>query len=113
MAAMWRWAARRGVGGGPVIEEADDGLAGVADDAGGGVQRDHGLDGRAPGLDLAVWDFAGRGPSGTRPARGEGHDRHITALAWESGGDRMVTGVRMVAWSSGRLPRARAASCLP
>jgi WD40 repeat protein len=53
--------------------------------------------------DLTVWDFGGRGPSGTRPAHGEGHDRHITCLAWEPAGDRMVTGGtdgRLVIWPS-------------
>jgi WD40 repeat protein len=53
--------------------------------------------------DLTVWDFGGRGPSGTRPARGEGHDRHISSLAWEPGGNRVVTGGadgRVAVWPS-------------
>jgi WD40 repeat protein len=38
--------------------------------------------------DITVWDFAGKGPAGRRPARGEGHERHIAALAWEPAGSR-------------------------
>jgi WD40 repeat protein len=30
-----------------------------------------------------VWDFGGKGPAGRRPAAGEAHARHITAVAWQ------------------------------
>lgn len=53
--------------------------------------------------ELTVWDFGGRGPSGTRPASGEGHDRHITGLAWEPGADRVATGgadSQVIVWPS-------------
>jgi WD40 repeat protein len=41
--------------------------------------------------DVTVWDFGGKGPAGSRPARGEGHERHITCVAWEPGGDTLAT----------------------
>jgi WD40 repeat protein len=53
--------------------------------------------------DVTVWDFAGKGPAGRRPARGEGHDRHIAALAWQPAGDRFATGGadgRVAVWPS-------------
>lgn len=42
--------------------------------------------------ELTIWDFGGRGPAGTRPAQGEAHDRHITGLGWQPGGDLLVSG---------------------
>jgi WD40 repeat protein len=53
--------------------------------------------------DLTLWDFAGKGPAGRQPARGEGHDRHIAALAWEPAGDRVATAGadgRVAVWRS-------------
>jgi WD40 repeat protein len=41
--------------------------------------------------DVTVWDFGGKGPAGSRPSRGEGHERHITCVAWDPGGDALVT----------------------
>lgn len=53
--------------------------------------------------EVTVWDFGGKGPSGTRPASAEVHDRHITTLEWAPGGDILATGGadgRIVLWPS-------------
>lgn len=42
--------------------------------------------------DITIWPFAGKGPEGTRPARAEGHDRHVTTLEWQPGGTRLASG---------------------
>jgi WD40 repeat protein len=55
--------------------------------------------------ELTVWDFYGKGPEGKRPAQGSAHRRHISCLAWEPGGERLVTGGadgRLVLWPSPR-----------
>jgi WD40 repeat protein len=55
--------------------------------------------------ELTVWDFSGKGPKGTRPATGNAHDRHISCLAWEPDGARLLTGGadgRVVLWPSPR-----------
>lgn len=55
--------------------------------------------------ELTVWDFSGRGPKGTRPATGSAHDRHISCLAWEPSGTRLLSGGadgRLVLWPSPR-----------
>jgi WD40 repeat protein len=41
--------------------------------------------------DVTVWDFAGRGPRGTRPVTLDGHTRHVTAVEFEPTGDRLVS----------------------
>jgi WD40 repeat protein len=55
--------------------------------------------------ELTVWDFGGKGPAGSAPAYGTAHERHITALAWEPGGDRLATAGadgRIAIWPSPR-----------
>jgi WD domain, G-beta repeat len=55
--------------------------------------------------EVTVWDFSGRGPQGSRPASGTAHDRHISCLAWEPNGARLLTGGadgRLVLWPSPR-----------
>lgn len=42
--------------------------------------------------EVTVWDFGGKGPSGTRPASAEAHDRHITTLRWVPGGVVLASG---------------------
>jgi WD40 repeat protein len=41
--------------------------------------------------EITVWDFAGKGPAGTAPAQADAHDRHVTALAWQPGGELLAT----------------------
>jgi WD40 repeat protein len=58
--------------------------------------------------EVSIWDFSRRGPRGTAPASGDAHDRHIETLAWEPGGERLVTGGpdgRLVLWPSPRRQR--------
>ena len=53
--------------------------------------------------ELTVWDFSGSGPTGRQPAAGSAHDRHISCLAWEPGGSRLLSGGadgRLVLWPS-------------
>lgn len=55
--------------------------------------------------ELTVWDFSGKGPKGTRPATGNAHERHISCLAWEPAGTRLLTGGadgRLTLWPSPR-----------
>lgn len=55
--------------------------------------------------EITFWDFGGKGPAGTRPAAGEGHDRHIAALGWQAHGDLLATGAadgRLALWASPR-----------
>lgn len=52
--------------------------------------------------EITVWDF-GRSPARTRPAVGEAHDRHISALCWQPGGELLLTAGadgRLAVWPS-------------
>ena len=53
--------------------------------------------------ELTVWDFGGRGPSGTVPASASGHDNHIESLEWSPSGGSLATGGgdgRTIVWAS-------------
>ena len=53
--------------------------------------------------ELTVWDFGGRGPSGTAPASASEHNNHIEDLAWAPSGDYLATGGgdgRTIVWPS-------------
>lgn len=58
--------------------------------------------------ELTVWDFSGKGPKGRAPAIGSVHEHHISCLAWEPDGTRLLTGGadgRLVLWPSPRSTR--------
>lgn len=53
--------------------------------------------------ELTVWDFGGKGPAGTAPAVGSGHDNHIEDLAWDPSGRSVATGGgegRTIIWAT-------------
>lgn len=57
--------------------------------------------------EITVWDFSGRGPSGTRPRQLEGHDRHISALSYQHRGDLLASGGadgKLLIWDGTRRP---------
>lgn len=41
--------------------------------------------------ELTCWDFAGKGPKGTRPAVGDAHRSRITWLGWQPGGSWLAS----------------------
>jgi WD40 repeat protein len=53
--------------------------------------------------EITWWNFAGKGPKGTRPAVGNAHDARITWLGWQPGSDILASGAqdgRLVLWPS-------------
>jgi WD40 repeat protein len=46
------------------------------------------------GNEVVLWDFSGKGPEGTRPLVLSGHTDRVSAFAWQSGGEHLVTGGR-------------------
>lgn len=46
------------------------------------------------GNELVLWDFSGKGPEGTKPVVLSGHTERVDALAWQTGGDHLVSGGR-------------------
>ncbi|MBV6424313.1 MAG: hypothetical protein NAOJABEB_02123 [Steroidobacteraceae bacterium] len=63
--------------------------------------------GGGPGI--VLWDFAGKGPEGTRPLQLEGHTDRITALAFQREGGHLVSGGRdwrLSLWRPGTTTQA-------
>lgn len=57
------------------------------------------------GADVVVWDFAGKGPEGSRPLQLCGHTERIETLAFQPGGPWLVSGGRdwrVMLWLPGR-----------
>ena len=48
----------------------------------------------AAGSTLAVWDFSGKGPEGSRPLTYPGHSERITAIGFRPGGSWLVSAAR-------------------
>lgn len=42
--------------------------------------------------EITIWDFAGRGPQGSRPTTLDAHTRHVTALTYRPDGNRLASG---------------------
>jgi WD40 repeat protein len=58
-----------------------------------------------PGNEMVLWDFAGRGPEGTKPVVLNGHTDRVDAFAWQPGGEHLVSGGRdwrLVLWRPGK-----------
>jgi WD40 repeat protein len=57
------------------------------------------------GNELVLWDFSGRGPEGSKPLVLSGHTERVESLAWQPGGEHLVSGGRdwrLVLWRPGR-----------
>lgn len=53
--------------------------------------------------EITIWDFAGKGPKGRRPAAGTAHEARISWVGWQPHGDGLATGGqdgRLVLWPS-------------
>jgi WD40 repeat protein len=48
----------------------------------------------AAGSTLAIWDFSGKGPEGTRPLTYQGHSERITAMRFRPNGTWLVSAAR-------------------
>jgi WD40 repeat protein len=46
------------------------------------------------GNELVLWDFGGRGPEGTKPIVLSGHTERVDAIAWQPGGEHLLSGGR-------------------
>jgi WD40 repeat protein len=61
--------------------------------------------------DVTIWDFAGKGPQGTRPVSLDGHDRHISALSYSPSGSLLATcdaSGRLIFWRNGKKTKKAA-----
>jgi len=61
------------------------------------------------GNDVVLWDFSGRGPEGTRPVVLSGHTDRVSSLAWQPGGEHLVSGGRdwrLALWRPGKSREA-------
>lgn len=59
--------------------------------------------------ELVCWDFSGRGPEGTKPIVLSGHTDRIDTLAWQTGGEHLVSGGRdwrLTLWRPGKATQA-------
>jgi WD40 repeat protein len=68
------------------------------------------------GAQVTVWDFAGRGPQGTRPLELATGDEAVTVLAFAPAGRLLAAGLadgRVSVWEPGRRRAARATWSLP
>ena len=57
------------------------------------------------GNEVVLWDFSGRGPEGTKPVVLSGHTDRVESLAWQPGGEHLVSGGRdwrLALWRPGR-----------
>jgi WD40 repeat protein len=61
------------------------------------------------GNELVLWDFGGKGPEGTRPLVLNGHTERVDSLAWQPGGEHLVSGGRdwrLSLWRPGKVREA-------
>jgi WD40 repeat protein len=61
------------------------------------------------GTEIVVWDFAGKGPEGSRPAQLSGHTDRVESLAWQPGGSHLASGGRdwrLSLWLPGKTTQA-------
>lgn len=57
---------------------------------------------------VIIWDCSGRGPKGSTPIQLDGHDRPISALAWQHQGPLLASGAqegRVCLWRPNKSPR--------
>jgi len=57
------------------------------------------------GNEMVLWDFAGKGPEGSKPVVLSGHTDRVDAFAWQTGGEHLLSGGRdwrLVLWRPGR-----------
>ena len=63
------------------------------------------------GSEITVWDFSGRGPSGSRPKVLQGHGARLTTLTYQSRGALLASGDtegRVLVWNLACRPPTRA-----
>lgn len=61
------------------------------------------------GNEIVLWDFTGRGPEGSRPVVLNGHTDRVDCLAWQPGGEHLVSGGRdwrLSLWRPGKSAQA-------
>jgi WD40 repeat protein len=57
------------------------------------------------GAEVVLWDFGGKGPEGTKPIVLNGHTERVDSLAWQPGGEHLVSGGRdwrVTLWRPGK-----------
>ena len=61
------------------------------------------------GNEIVLWDFGGKGPEGTRPIVLNGHTERVDSLAWQPGGEHLVSAGRdwrVTLWRPGKSREA-------